>query len=77
VKVEHPHFVASTGPSQKNLVGGLAAHPPSGSLSFCGSRHPIDLDAMVANLTLEEGELGTPAIADPIRSSREMSWKIV
>jgi hypothetical protein len=47
-----------------------------GHYTFCGSRHPIDLDAMVANLTLEESEQGLPAIVDPIRSGSEMSWKI-
>jgi hypothetical protein len=31
-----------------------------GHYTFCGSRHPIDLDAMVANLTLGEGEQGLP-----------------
>jgi hypothetical protein len=29
-----------------------------GHYTFCGSRHPINLDAMVANLTLEEGGQG-------------------
>ena len=28
----------------------------TGYYTFCGSRDPIDLDAMLANLTLEEGE---------------------
>ena len=31
---------------------------------------------MVANLTLEEGEQGLPALVDPIRSGPEMSWNI-
>jgi hypothetical protein len=30
--------------------------------TFCGSRHPINLDAMMANLTLEEGGQGLPAL---------------
>jgi hypothetical protein len=47
-----------------------------GHYTFCGSRHPIDLDAMVANPTLEESEQGLPAIVDSIRSGSEMSWKI-
>jgi hypothetical protein len=44
--------------------------------TFCGSRYSIDLDAMVANLTLEEGEQGLPAIVDPIRSGPEMYGKL-
>jgi hypothetical protein len=45
-----------------------------GHYTFCGSRHPIDLDAIVANLTLEEGEQGLQQLW--IRSGPEMSWKI-
>ena len=33
-----------------------------GHYTFCGSRHPINLDAMVANLTLKEGGQGLPAL---------------
>jgi len=47
-----------------------------GHYTFCGSRHPIDLDAMVANLTLQEGEQGLPAIVHPIGSRPEMSPEI-
>jgi hypothetical protein len=35
--------------------GRLAPYPVS-RYTFCGSKDPIDLDAMLANLTLEEGE---------------------
>jgi len=35
-----------------------------GHYSFCGRRVPIDLDAMLANLALEEG---LPQIVDSIR----------
>ena len=38
-----------------------------GHYTFCGSRHPINLDAMVANLTLEEGGQRATSIVDPIR----------
>ena len=45
-----------------------------GHYTFCGSRHPINLDAMVANLTLEEGGQGYQHCgSDP---TPEMSWKI-
>jgi hypothetical protein len=33
-----------------------------GHYTFCGSRHPINLDAMVANLTLEEGWTRLPTL---------------
>src|ERR1700680_2878696 len=35
--------------------------------TFCGSRDPIELDAMLANLTLEEGEHSLSPIVDSIR----------
>jgi hypothetical protein len=38
-----------------------------GRYTFCGSRHPINLDAMVANLTLEEGWTRATSIVDSIR----------
>jgi hypothetical protein len=45
------------GISQDNPSGRLAQHIHfPGHDTFCSSRHPIDLDAMVASLTLEEGE---------------------
>jgi hypothetical protein len=47
-----------------------------GHYTFCGSRQPIDLDAMVANPTLQEDEQGLPADVNPIRSGPEMSWEI-
>jgi hypothetical protein len=37
-----------------------------GRYTFCGSRHPINLDAMVANLTLEEGWTRATSIVDSI-----------
>jgi hypothetical protein len=40
-----------------------------GHYSFCGRRVPIDLDAMLANLALEEG---LPQIVDSIRLDPEM-----
>jgi hypothetical protein len=53
----------------------LAIYPFSGHYTFCGSRHPIDLDAMVANLTLQDDEQLLPANVNPIRSGAEMSWE--
>jgi TnpA family transposase len=47
-----------------------------GHYSFCGRRIPIDLDAMLANLTLEEGEERLPQIVDSIRLDPEMLSEI-
>ena len=44
--------------------------------TFCGSRDPIDLDAMLANLTLEEGEHSLSPIVDSIRLGPKMSLEI-
>jgi hypothetical protein len=38
----------------------------------CGSKHPIDLDAMVAIVALEAGEQSLPAVVDSIRSGSQM-----
>ena len=45
----------STGPSQKISPIAWQHIHFHGHYTFCVSRHPIDLDAMVANLTLQEG----------------------
>jgi hypothetical protein len=50
----------------------MAADPLSPLRYLCGSSHPVDLDAMVANLMLTEGKQGLPALADPIRSRNVM-----
>ena len=47
-----------------------------GHYTFCGSRDPIDLDAMLANLTLEEGEHSLSPIVDSIRLGPKMSLEI-
>jgi hypothetical protein len=44
----------STGPSQKLSPIAWQHIHFHGHYIFCGSRHPINLDAMVANLTLQE-----------------------
>ena len=38
-----------------------------GHYTFCGRRIPIDLDAMLENLALEEGEERLPQMVDSIR----------
>jgi hypothetical protein len=43
--------------------------------TFCGRRIPIDLDAMLANLALEEGDERLPQIMDSIRLDPEMLWQ--
>jgi hypothetical protein len=43
-----------------------------GHYTFCGRRIPIDLDAMLANLALEEGDERLPQIVDSIRLDPEM-----
>jgi hypothetical protein len=40
--------------------------------TFCGRKIPIDLDAMLANLALEEDEERLPQIVDSIRLDPEM-----
>jgi hypothetical protein len=46
-----------------------------GHYTFCGRRIPIDLDAILANLALEEGEEKTPSSCgfDPIRPRNVVS----
>jgi len=47
-----------------------------GHYTFCCRRDPIDLDAMLANLTLEEGEHSLSPIVDSIRLGPKMSLEI-
>jgi hypothetical protein len=47
-----------------------------GHYTFCGRRIPIDLDAMLANLALEESEERLPQIVDSIRLDPEMLSEI-
>jgi len=43
-----------------------------GHYTFCGRRIPIDLDAILANLALEEGEEKLPQVVDSIPLDPEM-----
>jgi hypothetical protein len=43
--------------------------------SDCGRRIPIDLDAMLANLALEEAGERLPQIADSIQLDPKMLWQ--
>ena len=47
-----------------------------GHYTFCGRRIPIDLDAILANLALEEGEEELPQVVDSIRLDPEMLSEI-
>jgi len=51
-----------------------------GHYTFCGRSTPIDLDAVLANLALEEGDerlpqTSNPQIMDSIRLDPEMLWQ--
>jgi TnpA family transposase len=46
-----------------------------GHYTFSGRRIPIDLDAMLSNLALEEGDERIPQIVDSIRLDPEMLWQ--
>jgi hypothetical protein len=53
----------------------LAAYPVS-RFTFCGSRDPIDLDAVLANLTMQEREQRLSPIVDSIRLGPKCRWKL-
>jgi hypothetical protein len=55
--------------------GRLAPYPVS-RYTFCGSKDPIDLDAMLANLTLEEREQRLSPIVVSIRLGPKRRWKL-
>ena len=70
-KPEPPKF----GRAKFQAFGRLAPYPVS-RYTFCGSKDPIDLDAMLANLTLEEREQRLSPIVVSIRLGPQRSWKL-
>jgi hypothetical protein len=71
-QISNGQKLQSLRPSQDNLSGRLQHIHFHGHYTFCGGRTSIDLDAVLANLALEEGDERLPQIVDSIRLDPEM-----
>ena len=65
----------SVGPSEEDLSNCLAAYLFSRPLYLLWQKNSIDLDAILANLALEEGDDRLPQIMDSIRLDPEILWQ--